>query len=83
MIVAQTPVPVVPCYIRGAFEALAPGRRLPRPRKISLRLGWPLDFASVSNDREGWAAIAVRVEAAVRKLAQGPNETACASAGHR
>ncbi len=83
MIVAQTPVPVVPCYIRGAFEALAPGRRLPRPRKISLRLGCPLDFASVSNDRDGWAAIAVRVEAAVRKLAQGPNETACAATDHR
>ncbi len=69
MIVAQTPVPVVPCYISGAFAALGPELRVPRPRKIRVRIGQPMTFSSVTNDREGWDAIARCAEAEIRELA--------------
>ena len=69
MIVAGTDVPVVPAFIDGAYRALPPGRRLPRPRRIRLRLGPALRFGDVVNDRDGWAIVARRAEAAVRDLA--------------
>lgn len=34
-------VPILPVGIRGSFEALAPGARLPRPGKIVVRAGKP------------------------------------------
>jgi 1-acyl-sn-glycerol-3-phosphate acyltransferase len=39
-------VPIVPCGIRGAFEALPRHALLPRPRKIGVRFGAPLDASS-------------------------------------
>jgi cytidylate kinase len=36
-------VPIVPCGIRGAFEALPRDARLPRPRRIGLRFAPPID----------------------------------------
>jgi 1-acyl-sn-glycerol-3-phosphate acyltransferase len=68
MIVAETGVPVIPAYIDGAFEALPPGRRLPRLARIRIRIGPPLDLAGLGNNRKGWQEIATRSEAAVRAL---------------
>jgi 1-acyl-sn-glycerol-3-phosphate acyltransferase len=68
MLVAETSVPVVPCGFVGAFEALPPDRKLPRPVPIKLEIGDPLQFASIPNDRTGWSQIAASVEAAVRTL---------------
>jgi 1-acyl-sn-glycerol-3-phosphate acyltransferase len=69
MLVAETNVPVVPCGLAGAFEALPPHRRLPRPAAIKLAIGDPLEFASTINDRTGWSQIATSVESFVRVLA--------------
>ncbi len=69
MIVAGTDVPVVPCHIRGAFEALSRDQRFPRPRRITVVIGDPITFAEVPNDREGWELVARRAEDAVRALA--------------
>lgn len=69
MLVAGTGVPVVPCYIRGAFEALNREQVVPRPAKIRIRIGTPLSFAHVGNDREGWQVVVDDVEKAVRALA--------------
>jgi 1-acyl-sn-glycerol-3-phosphate acyltransferase len=68
MLVAGTPVPVVPCRIEGTFRALPPGAILPRPRKVALRFGAPLDFRELPQDREGWTRAAAEVETAVRAL---------------
>lgn len=68
MLVAETDVPVVPCYLAGAYEALPPNRAWPRCSKITLRIGTPLCFASVKNDRSGWEEIAQRCGSAVREL---------------
>lgn len=68
MLVAETSVPVVPCHIQGTFQALPSQCRWPRFRKITLRIGEPLSFPSIRNDREGWKEIAGAVEARVRLL---------------
>jgi 1-acyl-sn-glycerol-3-phosphate acyltransferase len=68
MIVANTVIPVVPCRLYGAFEALPPGKRLPRPKRIRLRIGPSLRFENIADDRHGWDEIAGKVEAAVGGL---------------
>jgi 1-acyl-sn-glycerol-3-phosphate acyltransferase len=71
MLVAETPVPVLPCFISGTFEALPPHRKIPRPARIKIVIGHPLDFANTLNNREGWCHIAQRVESSVRDLGDG------------
>jgi 1-acyl-sn-glycerol-3-phosphate acyltransferase len=71
MVVAGTDVPVVPCRIRGAFAAFPPQAKLPRPRPVAVRIGAPLSFAGVANDRAGWSEVAAALEAAVRELGEG------------
>jgi len=68
MMVAGSPVPVVPCWIEGAFHAFRPKAKLPRPKPIGLRIGSALTFAEVANERSGWQEIAARLEAAVVAL---------------
>ncbi len=68
MLAAGTPVPVVPCHVSGAFEAWPSGRRLPRPRKITLRIGRPLVFAGESDRKSGWLRVAERCREAVATL---------------
>ena len=43
-IAAGADVPVLPVGIRGSYEALPPGARLPRPKKIVVRVGKPFRF---------------------------------------
>lgn len=68
-LVAGSPVPVVPCHIDGAFAALPPHRRWPRPGRITLTFGPPLVFAELPNRLAGWRQVAERMDAAVRALA--------------
>jgi 1-acyl-sn-glycerol-3-phosphate acyltransferase len=69
MLVAGTEIPVVPCHIHGAYEAMPPGRRFIRPKRIAIRLGAPQQFAELTNDRPGWELCAQRLEQAVVGLA--------------
>jgi 1-acyl-sn-glycerol-3-phosphate acyltransferase len=68
-LVAGTDVPIVPCYLRGPFEALPPSGKIPRWKKISVVIGEPLSFAQRTNDRTGWESIAETAQTAVRSLA--------------
>lgn len=68
LLVAATPVPVIPCYVHGAFAALPPRGIIPSAARVSLEIGPPLTFASVTNNRAGWEHIAAETEAAVRRL---------------
>jgi len=68
MLVAETNVPVVPCFLAGTFQAFQPGQKFPRPRKIILHIGPPLTFASAKNDRAGWLQAAAAAQAAVESL---------------
>jgi 1-acyl-sn-glycerol-3-phosphate acyltransferase len=74
MLIAGTAVPVVPCQLKGTFEAFPPGKRLPRPRSVHIRVGPPLVFGGVPNAREGWERVVAECEAAVRRLGEpGPD----------
>ncbi len=68
MIVAGTSVPVVPCYLSGTFQAMPPGAKWPRRRRIGLKIGSAQLFEDVTNDRTGWKSVAERLEDAIRKL---------------
>ena len=70
MFLAGADVPVVPCHLQGAFEALPPTRHVPRPARIRLRIGSSMRFKDVTKDREGWTHIAGTLESAVRSLSQ-------------
>jgi 1-acyl-sn-glycerol-3-phosphate acyltransferase len=74
-LVAETPVPVVPCHLKGTFHCLPPHYVFPRFRKIVLTIGEPLDFSGVSNDRPGWEHIARTTEAAIRRLGEKGNNS--------
>lgn len=69
MLVAGTSVPVVPCYIDGAFAACPPHTRVPRPRRIAVRIGEAMRFENANSDREGWEAVSKLCENSVGALA--------------
>jgi 1-acyl-sn-glycerol-3-phosphate acyltransferase len=70
MLVAATPVPVTPCFLQGAHAAWPPNSKWPRRgAAITVRVGNPLNFQNVENDRQGWQKIATDLEQAVRALA--------------
>jgi 1-acyl-sn-glycerol-3-phosphate acyltransferase len=75
-LMAGTSLPVVPCYLHGTFRALPASRSLPRPSKICVTIGPPLQFDSASDDRVGWEKIARAAEDAVRKLQDAACEEA-------
>lgn len=68
MLIAGSSVPVVPCWISGAFESLNAEQRIPRPRKIAVRVGPALTFDKVESSREGWVSIAETARQAVLSL---------------
>ncbi|MDB5309800.1 MAG: 1-acyl-sn-glycerol-3-phosphate acyltransferase [Gemmataceae bacterium] len=72
MLVAGTPVPVIPCHLSGTFEAMPAGVRFPRPRRITIRVGEAVRFADVPNDRHGWERVVGVVEERVRALRSCP-----------
>lgn len=71
MIVGGLDVPVIPCGIVGAFEAMPPDATLPRPRRLRLRFGPALRFQDVPSSREGWNEVARRCEESVSALMAG------------
>jgi 1-acyl-sn-glycerol-3-phosphate acyltransferase len=75
--VAGATVPVVPCHLDGAFAAWPAGARGPWPGKLRLRIGAPLRFEEVANDKAGWMQVAAACEAAVKGLADHRRPGAC------
>ena len=61
-LIAGTPVPVVPCFLAGAFRAWPKGGWFPRPYKLELRIGAPLVFADESADKDGAKRVAAKLE---------------------
>ena len=61
---AGTNIPVVPCYLDGAFRAWPKGALVPRPRRVTLRIGRPMRFQNESNAKR----VAMALEEAVKSL---------------
>jgi 1-acyl-sn-glycerol-3-phosphate acyltransferase len=68
MLIGQSNVPVVPCALIGAFQAMPPMATIPRPRRIRLRIGPPITFPALAEGREGWNLVATRTQSAVESL---------------
>lgn len=67
-IIAGTGVAVVPCYLDGAFRALPPSGRWPKPVRLTLHVGEPIVFTDAPDERRGWMEITERLQAAVTAL---------------
>jgi 1-acyl-sn-glycerol-3-phosphate acyltransferase len=68
MLIAGTDIPVVPCWIQGAFDAWPAARKWPKALPVALSIGPPLRFTGVTDDIAGWNHVAAECEAAVRRL---------------
>jgi 1-acyl-sn-glycerol-3-phosphate acyltransferase len=68
MLVAGTDIPVVPCWIHGAFEAWPATRKFPSALPLAVSIGPPLQFARATDDLAGWNGVAAECEKAVRGL---------------
>ena len=53
LLLNRFPVPVVPVFIRGTHEAMPPGKVWPRPGKIMIAFGKPLDPRELEHQGEG------------------------------
>lgn len=69
LLAAGTNIPVVPCYLRGAFEAWPKTKLWPRPRKIHLKIGQPRTYSAFSPGKESAEQIVSELYHAVRDLA--------------
>jgi 1-acyl-sn-glycerol-3-phosphate acyltransferase len=82
MLVAGTRVPVIPCHLEGTLAAWHPEARRPRfGQRITLRVGEPLVFSAVANDRKSWEEIARSTRLAVEQLASEAMEQKSRSQG--
>lgn len=68
ILVAGTDRHVVPTYIDGAYAAWPKGAVMPRPKRVRLIVGQPLQFAEVPRTDEGFMLVAQRVQEAVQHL---------------
>ncbi|MFH2033625.1 MAG: lysophospholipid acyltransferase family protein [Candidatus Margulisiibacteriota bacterium] len=60
--------PVIPVYIKGAYDALPKGRIIPLKKKIEVIIGEPLYFTDRPDDSESWQQISRECEDAVKRL---------------
>ena len=67
-LVAGRDVPVVPCFIDGAFRAWPKGACLPRPRRVRLTFGPPRTYAHVVRGKHSAQRIADDLRRAVLEL---------------
>ena len=68
LLVAGTDIPVVPCYLNGAFNAWPKGKMLPRPRAVQLHIGAPRKFADHCAGKDAAEQIGVELGKAVQDL---------------
>ena len=67
-LVAGSEIPVVPCYLEGAYRAWPKGKWVPRPRKLKLVIGTPRIFPDRAPEKNDALAIADELREAVLAL---------------
>ena len=65
---AASSIAVVPCFLEGAYRAWPKGAFVPRPRKLTLKIGEPMTFEDVAADKEGAKTVAARLREAVERV---------------
>jgi len=68
LMAAQTGAPILPVAVLGSREVMGPRGGFPRPHKVHVRIGKPIDPRGLSRDE-----ILARVEAAIRGLLERGN----------
>jgi len=63
-------VPVIPARITGTGRALPTGARFPRPARISVDLGAPLDFAASAGRRPGLEEVTTAIMSGIQALSR-------------
>lgn len=63
LIALKLGLPVVPIRTRGLFDVLPKGRRLPRPGRVTVHVGAPLDFELATPVQQVTASIATALNA--------------------
>jgi 1-acyl-sn-glycerol-3-phosphate acyltransferase/long-chain acyl-CoA synthetase len=70
LLLAGNELPVVPCYLDGAFRAWPKGAWFPRPRKLRLLIGQPRNYSNLKRGKETAEVICSDLREAVLALAQ-------------
>lgn len=68
LLVAGLDVPVMPCYLDGAYKAWPKGRLIPRPAALRLRIGPAYRFGHLQPTKESALAISRELREAVQAL---------------
>ncbi len=67
VLAVELDVPIVPVFLRGTFESLPKGKFLPRPKRIDVAVGKPVDFSALKQLR-GTASAAELYKRAANEL---------------
>jgi 1-acyl-sn-glycerol-3-phosphate acyltransferase len=70
LLLAGRDLPVVPCYLDGAFRALPKGAVMPRPRKLHLTIGQPRRYTDLRRGKEAAETICHDLREAVLALSK-------------
>ena len=68
LLVAGTDRLVVPAYIDGAYQSWPKGSKVPKPKRVRVLIGKPIDFMNIERNKEGYEKVAQLCETAVRNL---------------
>ena len=68
LLLAGVDVPVVPCYLHGAFQAWPKGSIFPRPRRVRLAIGEPRKYSQLKRGKEAALHISRDLQEAILKL---------------
>jgi len=70
LLLAGTEIPVVPCYLSGAFEAWPKGKLIPQPKRLRLIIGAPRRYDNIAASKSTAQQIAAELRQAVLELRQ-------------
>jgi 1-acyl-sn-glycerol-3-phosphate acyltransferase len=71
VLAAGREVPVIPCYLDGAFAAWPKGKFFPRPTRITLHIGPPKTYAHLTPGKESACLVASDLQNAVEQVRAG------------
>ena len=71
---AGKPIPVVPAFLHGGARAWPKGAAIPRPRRLSLRIGTPREYGDLPQNRDSVAQVCNELHEAVAELGRRSEE---------